>query len=93
MPQSPLQSEKVQFHFAVWHLYRGGITDAAAIARILGKPLHANSLESIVEDAERLLRGPYPLPKPIRCTKCGGKITQLPCGLCGVAGESYREIR
>lgn len=88
----PLANEQVDFLFAAWHLYRGGLTKPEEIGRVLGRPIHANTLTATIDHIDRLLYGPFELKQKIRCQQCGGRLTQVPCGLCGVSHESYREI-
>lgn len=63
-------------------LYKGGIWDFKRIQELIGRPVHASLLQSMVDGADRLLQGPHQLTEPVRCNGCGAKIIQIPCTRC-----------
>jgi len=76
----------------VWHLYRGGVTDPAKIQSLIKQKVHSQSIAGIVACLDRMRAGPLSLLSPVRCRNCGGKLLDIPCRVCGDAGESYRII-
>ena len=81
---------------AVWHLYKGGMTEASQLSKAVGVELHWGTVLSIVKGADSLVHGPLILDHAVRCNGCGSPIMSVPCKSCqlyGKLGNGYREIK
>lgn len=71
--------------FTVWHIIRGGVTDVDEITELSGVKLNSNALQPLVSHVDNMVDGPLNVLRTIRCCGCGGRITQIPCRVCGRA--------
>lgn len=68
----------------VYHLYCGGIQDAAELSKFTRKPVREAAIEGMIDVMDRLIYGPLSPGKPVVCNTCGSELVDIPCVRCRI---------